>query len=69
MTDNDRTTTEHSRPWIEYRTDADAPWREQEFDTAAQAEAWAYKHLGVDVADVSIVHIPEVIEPYPGIGW
>ena len=58
MTDNDCTATEHERPWVEYRTNGDGPWREREFDTIEQVEAWACEHLGVDVADVSIVHVP-----------
>lgn len=69
MTDNDYTATGHEKPWIEYRTGGDGPWREREFATVEQAEAWAYEHLGVDVVDVSIVHVPELIHPYLGIGW
>ncbi|WAX55123.1 hypothetical protein M6B22_11180 [Jatrophihabitans cynanchi] len=62
-------TARHERPWIEYRTDADTPWREREFDTVEEAEAWAHQHLGLDVADVGPAQIPEPVEPPLGIGW
>lgn len=68
MTGNEQNETKHERPWIKYRSDGDGPWREREFATAEQAEAWAHQHLGVDVADVGTVQIPAPIEPYLGIG-
>lgn len=69
MNDEERAVTGHERPWIAYRTDADSPWRDREFDTVEQAEAWAHKHLGLEVADVGTVQIPEPVEPFLGIGW
>lgn len=49
------------RPWLEYREQADGLWLEREFDTVAQAEAWAHEHLGNDVVDVGRVHDPELV--------
>lgn len=69
MNDEQHAATGHERPWIEYRTDADNPWREREFDTVEQAEAWAHQHLGLDVADLGPAQIPEPVEPSLGIGW
>ena len=69
MHDDVHAATGHKRPWIEYRTDADSPWREREFDNVEAAEAWAHDHLGLDVADVGPVQIPDPVEPWLGIAW
>lgn len=69
MTENRYVASDHSKPWIEYRTDAGSPWCDREFDTVEAAEAWAHQHLGLDVADVGSVQAPEPVEPSLGIGW
>jgi hypothetical protein len=69
MNDETHAAAGHERPWIEYRTDADSPWQEREFDTVEQAEAWAHKHLGLEVADVGTVQMPEPVEHSLGIEW
>lgn len=63
----------HRRVWIEYRLTGDGPWLEREFDSVAEAERWAHAHLGVDVTDVSTVHLPELDHAVPrdwlDAGW